>query len=108
MIASGSNAVGVELEPLVKHHVGRQRRRLRREQRVAVGLGLRHRLGAEIAPGARPVLHHERLAPHLRQPVRDHARDDVDAAAGRGGHDDLHGAVGIVRFLLGERIGWPR
>ena len=94
----------IEVELLVNDHVGRQRRRLRRQQRVAVGLGLGHRLGAEIAAGAGPVLHHERLAPHLRQPVGDHAGDDVDAAAGRSGDDDLDRAVGIARLGLGE--GW--
>jgi hypothetical protein len=73
---------------------------------VAVGLGLGDRLGAEVAAGAGPILHHEWLAPHFCQPVRDHARGNVEPAAGWSGHDDFDGAVGIAprRVVLREGL----
>ena len=49
-------------------------------------------------PGA--VVDHEGLAQLLRQLLRDHARHQVDAAAGRGCGDDAHG---LRRPALGGR-----
>ena len=51
----------------VQQPVDHQRRRRRGEQRVAVRIGLEHRVGADVAGGARAVLDDHRLAPLLRQ-----------------------------------------
>jgi hypothetical protein len=64
------------------------------EDRVAVGRRLRRHLHADEAARSALVLDHERLAEVLLQLGRDRARDDVAAAAGREGHDDLHGLAG--------------
>ena len=78
------------------------RRRQRRQQRVAVGLGGVDRLGADIAAGAAAVLDHERLAEPLLKPGREDSRHGVDAAAGRFADDDLDRPIGIIggRILL--------
>ena len=62
-------------------------------QRVAVGSGFRHAVGAGDA-GA--VLDHHGLLPEPGQFVGKHARKTVCAAAGRERHHDAHGLVGIV------------
>ena len=85
-----------------------ERPRLGREQGVAVGLGRRDVGGAERAAGARPVLDDHRLAPALRQPVGQDARDHVGPAGRRRRDDDPHGAVRVVGgfvLLLRERGG---
>jgi len=48
------------------------------DERVAVGGGSNGRLGGELAAGARPILHDNRLAKAIRQPLRHDARDDVE------------------------------
>ena len=105
---------GAHRDPCVHHQHQRQRsdhahrieiqrrveRRLRRrvradgerdvahEQRVAVGGTLDERVGGDIPRGARPVLHHDRLAERFLQLHAQHARDDVRRAAG--GEPDQH------------------
>ena len=49
----------------------------------------------EGVAGAAAVLDDDALAPLLRQPLGDGARQHVGQRAGRGGHDDGDGAVGI-------------
>ena len=56
------------------------------DQGVAVGLGMRHRVGADDAGAARPVLHHDRLAEIGL--LGDQPRQQVDRPAGRVGHHD--------------------
>ena len=58
----------------------------------AVGRGLGDRVGADIAARARLVLDDEGRCPHVsgREPVGDHARDDVGRGAGAERHDDVH------------------
>jgi hypothetical protein len=78
----------------------------RHQQRVAVGLGLRRRAGADVAAGARPVHHHDGLAARLLQLAGIVARDQVGAAAGSKPGDDRDLLVGIValrRCRRGER-----
>ena len=50
-------------------------------QRVAVGLGLGHQVRADGARGAGAVLDDHRLAPALRERVRDEAREHVRGRA---------------------------
>ncbi len=60
----------------------------RHQQRVAVGLGLRDRVGADAAGRARAVLDNERL-PEGRLQMRLHQpRDQVGPTAGRERNDD--------------------
>jgi hypothetical protein len=64
----GVDAVGVD----GRHH-----------QRVAVRRAARDGLGADVARGARPVVHDGVLAEALVEPVGDQARQDVGRPAGR-------------------------
>ena len=61
---------------------------------VAIGSGARDLLGGDVAAGARLVLDHDLLAPHLAEPRAEDAGDAVDAAAGRERHHQLHDAGG--------------
>ena len=58
------------------------------QQRVAVRRGLHHRLGPDVAAGARAVLDQDRLADPLRQPLPHQPGIDVGAATGRKSDDD--------------------
>ena len=58
-------------------------RRHGEQQRVAVRRRAHDRFGGDIAAGARPVVDHDRLAQPLRQPLSDHAGNDVRRAARR-------------------------
>jgi hypothetical protein len=66
------------------------------QHRVAVRLGVRHRLGADHAAGAGPVLHHHRLAQDIGQLARQQARLVVGDAGGRERHDQREAAAGVV------------
>src|SRR5262245_1677344 len=59
------------------------------QQRVAVGIGGRHRLGAEAAGGAGAVLDHDRLPEREREVLGEDARAHIDRTAGRKGDDEL-------------------
>ena len=61
---------------------------------MAVGLGARHLLAADIAAGARDILHHHGLAELGRQPLGHEAGDDVGTGARRERHDELDRLVG--------------
>ncbi|MNQ84356.1 hypothetical protein D3C85_994820 [compost metagenome] len=67
------------------------------QQGVAIGRGARGFRRADVAAGARLVVHHHGLVPALAQFGRHHARGDVGGAAGGEGHDDLHVAFRVVR-----------
>ena len=83
------------LQRIVGHrhaHMGRddQRGFGGHQERVAVRLGLGHRVGADPPGRAGAVLDVERLAVQGRQVRLQHARDQVGAAARRKRHDDAH------------------
>jgi len=59
----------IEPQVLVEQHMRGERSRLRREQRVAIGLGGGDIRRAQRAAGARVVLDDDRMAPARRQPV---------------------------------------
>jgi len=61
---------------------------VRHEQRMAVRGRPRRHLGADVVAAAGPVLDHEGLPEPLGQPLRNEARDEVGAAAGRGRDQD--------------------
>src|SRR5262249_2788366 len=84
-----ARSVSTGAEPRIEILVDDERGRRRREQRVAIRVGLGDRLGADIAGGADAVLDHHRLSPLLRQPVGEDARHHVGGAAGGKRHDDL-------------------
>jgi hypothetical protein len=71
------------------------------DERVAVGIGFCRRLRSNHGTGARPRLDDGRLARMLRQFLPNHARQDVDRAAGRERHDDLDR---LLRILVGRRL----
>ena len=70
----------------------------------AVGLGLGDRVGAEIAAGARLVLHHESAARiFLAELIGDQPRHRVGRRAGAERHIDVHGLGRPALRLRGER-----
>src|SRR5215831_19064483 len=79
----------IETETSVERRVDRVRRTIE-EHRVSVRGRLHDDLGAEIAPGASPILDHEWLPQTLRQPLTHQARDDVAHAAGGKGNDETN------------------
>jgi hypothetical protein len=79
----------IETEVVVERSVDRVRRHAE-QQRVAVRRRAHHRFGRDIAAGARPVVDDDSLAQAIRQPLADHAGDDVGRAAGRNLDDEAH------------------
>jgi len=65
----------------------------RAEGCVAVGFALGHRLGADRAAGAGPVIDDDAFAKQLAHLVGDHPPDDRGAAAGRERDDQRNGPV---------------
>ena len=88
---------------LVERGADRQRAGVAQQQRVAVGIALGDRLGADRAAGAGTVVDHDFLAEHVADLVGDGAADDRGAAAGRERNHQRDGAGGIV--LRTRRIG---
>jgi len=96
---------GLVVQRLV-HAIGRVQANGAEQQRIAVRPGIRHELAADVAAGAWTVLHDHRLPIQLAQVFGQQAALDIGTAARREGHDDAHGAVGIVGLgLRGERQG---
>jgi hypothetical protein len=60
------------------------------KERVAVRRRFHHDFRADIAGGARSVFNDELLAKSLRQPLTNHARDDVGRTTGRKTDDDAY------------------
>ena len=75
-------------------------------ERVAVGLGVRHRDAADHAGAAAAIVHRDRLAETASDRLRDQPRRDIDRSAGRVGHDDGDGAA-RKRLRAGVRA-WRR
>ena len=73
------------------------------DERVAVGLGTRHRLGADETAAAGAVLDEELLAEHRAELLAEHAPQEVVRAAGRVGHDHPHRLGGPVGGRGGGR-----
>ncbi|MNN14367.1 hypothetical protein D3C81_1274280 [compost metagenome] len=63
-----------------------QRAHIAQQQRVVVRAGLRHHGRADVAVGARAVVHHHGLAQRFAERLADQAGDDVRRAAGGVGH----------------------
>ena len=72
-------------------------------QRVAIGVGLGDRLGADIATRAGAVFHHAGLAQQRGETLGHDARGDIGRPATGEAHDDAHGARGSP--LRGGRRG---
>ena len=72
------------------------------EERVAVGRGLRRRLGADDHAAAGTVVDDDRLAKRLAELRRELARAQVRRPAGTIGHDEPHR---FARIALRERAG---
>ena len=105
MTITGSSARRIEAQGLVEQRMGGERPGLRREQRVAVGLGGGDIGGAERAAGAGSVLDDHRLAPALLQLVGDDARREIGPAARRRRDDDAHRVVRVAGGrVLGLRV----
>src|SRR5262245_48320189 len=60
------------------------------QERISIGRRLHDDLGADIAPRARTVFNHERLAEAIRQGLRDQTRADIGRPARRIAHDQTH------------------
>ena len=72
---------------LVERRSDRERAGVAKQQRVAVGIAFRDRLGADGAAGAGPVVDHDLLAEQFAHLVGNAAADDRGAAAGRERND---------------------
>src|SRR5215831_14677657 len=70
----------IEIELLIKRRIDGVVR-CGNEEGIAIWGSADDRLGAEIGASAGPVFDDERLAEPLRQPLADHARNDVSRAA---------------------------
>ena len=79
----------------------RDRRRRRKQQRVAVGRGAHHRLRADSPGSAADVFQHDLLPQPRRDSLRDQPADDIDAAARGKRGNQLDGAA---RILLCPRM----
>src|SRR5690606_20451795 len=64
------------------------------DEGVAVGVALRHVVGADDAGGAGAVLDDELLPQRLRELGRQEPGERIDRAAGRIGRDELHDPFG--------------
>ena len=107
----GTRRGGADRREILERIVGEVLERRRRndvigrgvQQRVAVGLGGRDRLGADGGAGAGPVLDDHRLTQRRGQMVADQPSDDVDRRAGGERHDDLDRPVGVgLRLRFGR------
>src|SRR5215472_721921 len=78
----------IEINLLEQRLVGGEDVGRGRQERVAVRLGAKHRVGRDIARGARLVLDDERLPQPPRHLVRHDAGHRIDAPAGGNGHHD--------------------
>jgi hypothetical protein len=76
----------------------RVRARGAHQQRVAVGGAFRYEFTADGAARAGLVVHHDGFRPQVAQLLRQHARQHVGRAAGGERHDDVHGALGVLRL----------
>jgi hypothetical protein len=72
------------------------------QDRVAVGRGVHHHLGADVVAGAGPVVDHELLAEMLGKVLAQDSRQDVGGSGGRIGHHPFHRPG---RIVLGPRGG---
>jgi hypothetical protein len=94
--------VVVDLAQVRRHgHVGDKAQR----QRVAVGLGVRHQLGAQVAAGAGLVVDIDLLAQRDGKALRHQPAQRVVAAAGRVGDDEAYRFVGVVLRRGVRRVG---
>jgi hypothetical protein len=82
--------LGIVRQPLVQQVVEGDDAAERKQERVVVAGG-EETGDRRNAVGALAVLHHDRLPPALAEPLRDQARRQVHAAAGRQRHDEANG-----------------
>ncbi len=73
-------------------------------KRIAVGVGAENFRRADIAAGAADIFDDHRLPPFAAELVGQHPRQQIGAAAGRVGHDQLDDAGGKI----GLRMALPK
>src|SRR5690349_7571813 len=88
-------ACKIVLKPRVERHADCMRHTAY-HQRISVGLGLRHKIRADIAAATRTILDNKGLAKTLVKFLPDHASEYVGSATRHEGHDDAHGALRII------------
>ncbi len=86
----------IVVKRFVKQWIGRDRRRLRRQERVTIGRRMENIVGGDAAADAGPVLDHHRLAEKGLHLGGDQPGDGVDAPAGRYRDDDPDRMVGVA------------
>ena len=89
-------AHGVERQALEKAGVDRERPG-GKQQRVAIGRGACHDLGADVAGRTGLVVDHHLLLQTVLQMARDDARDRIRPAAGRPRHHEANRLLGVGR-----------
>src|SRR5262249_61359883 len=97
-----------EIHLLVEQGIDRERRWLRGEQRISVGIRRENGLGPDIARGTCAVFDDDGLTKFLVEAFSNDTRHSVDAATGWHTDDDLERlAWEICRGILRERSRTP-
>ena len=65
-------------------------------QRITVGRGLRHHLGADHAARAAAIFNHKGVTQRFGQALRQRARDKIGAATRREWHDEAYWFCGVA------------
>ena len=91
-VTGAKSVIEVVVERGIEEAVDRERQRPDQD-RVAIGVGARDRLGADIAAGAALVLDHHLLAPERGEPVGEDAGDRVGSASRRERNDQANDAA---------------
>ena len=84
---------------LVEHRVVDQRPGDRDTHGIAVGRGLGHRIGTDVAARPGLVVDDDRLAQRASQAIGDQSGQHVGRAARREGHDQFHCPARPIRLL---------
>src|SRR5215218_2708566 len=99
-------ADGIVADGSVQRHIHRVRE-CGHQHGVAIRDGARHRFGADVAAGARPVLHNGLLPPYFRQPGGKHAAADIRGHTRRERHHKAYEArrPGLRKCGTGDECG---
>ena len=89
----------VEVRILLEHHWQDHLRTVCPQEGMAVRLRTRHGERREVATGAGPVLHHDRLPERCAQPLGQHPGADVGRATRRKADHQPDGPVGKILLL---------
>ena len=109
MNATGTKSPTANGESLRSRRGLQERSLIAREQRVAVGLGLGHQLGADPAAGPAAIVDDDLLAERSGEMLREQASRDVGRCSRRERHHHADDLIGILRWRrLALCFSWRR